>query len=185
MRSFDPLEIPMSGLKLIEASAGTGKTYSIALIFLRLLLERKLEIDQILVVTFTTAATEELRTRIRSRLCDAINHFENTVSAPNQDETLDEFLSALENRQEARTRLADALARMDEAAIYTIHGFGKDTKSMHGYHPNAEGNDGLFVSNKQISKLKATLPDVFVSTVQSLGIDYKPKIKLDGENILS
>ena len=69
--------------------------------------------------------------------------------------------------------------------IYTIHGFGKDTKSMHGYHPNAEGNDGLFVSNKQISKLKATLPDVFVSTVQSLGIDYKPKIKLDGENILS
>lgn len=69
--------------------------------------------------------------------------------------------------------------------IYTIHGFGKMTKSMHGYHPNDEGNDGLFVSNKKIIKSKVTLPDIFVSTINSLGIDYKPNIKLDGENALS
>ncbi len=69
--------------------------------------------------------------------------------------------------------------------IYTIHGFGKETKSMHGYHPNADGNDGLFVSNKKINTSKATLPDVFVSTVKSLGIEYKPKTRLDGKNILS
>ena len=69
--------------------------------------------------------------------------------------------------------------------LYTIHGFGKTTKSMHGYHPNDEGNDGLFVSNRKISQQKATLPDVFVSTVNSLGIDYNPKISLDGKNILS
>ena len=69
--------------------------------------------------------------------------------------------------------------------IYTIHGFGKETKSMHGYHPNAEGNDGLFVSNKKIKNTKVTLPDVFVSTINSLGIDYNPKAKLDGNNVLS
>ena len=69
--------------------------------------------------------------------------------------------------------------------IYTIHGFGKETKSMHGYHPNADGNDGLFVSNKNIKNDRITLPDVFVSTIKSLGIDYNPKITLDGDNILS
>jgi predicted AlkP superfamily pyrophosphatase or phosphodiesterase len=69
--------------------------------------------------------------------------------------------------------------------IYTIHGFGKETKSMHGYHPNAIGNDGVFVSNRKILENKATLPDVFVSAIESLGIDYKPKTPLDGRNILS
>jgi len=69
--------------------------------------------------------------------------------------------------------------------IYTIHGFGKDTKSMHGYHPDDEGNDGLFVSNREITSDKATLPDVFVSTINSLKIQYQPKVTLDGRNILS
>ncbi len=69
--------------------------------------------------------------------------------------------------------------------IYTIHGFGKDTQSMHGYHPDADGNDGLFVSNKKINASKVTLPDVFCTTVSSLGINYEPKTSLDGKNVLS
>lgn len=69
--------------------------------------------------------------------------------------------------------------------VYTIHGFGKTTKSMHGYHPNDEGNDGLFVSNRNITSDKVSLPDVFVSTIKSLGIKYESKVELDGENILS
>lgn len=69
--------------------------------------------------------------------------------------------------------------------LYTIHGFGKDTKSMHGYHPDSEGNDGLFVTNKRINTSKVTLPDVFCSTINSLGIEYNPKIGLDGQNVLS
>ena len=69
--------------------------------------------------------------------------------------------------------------------INTIHGFGKETKSMHGYHPKAEGNDGLFVSNKKINAKKATLPDVFASSIQSLNINYNPEFELDGKNILS
>ena len=69
--------------------------------------------------------------------------------------------------------------------IYTIHGFGKTTKSMHGYHPDADGNDGIFVSNRNINAKKVTLPDVFSSTINSLGIDYNPKAGLDGNNVLS
>ncbi len=67
----------------------------------------------------------------------------------------------------------------------TIHGLGKNTLSMHGYHPDASGNEGVFVSNRNIITSKATLPDVFVSTINSLGITYCPKVGLDGINIIS
>ena len=59
------------GVNLIEASAGTGKTYTIAMLVLRLVVESDIPIDKILVVTFTKAATEELKARIRNRLADA------------------------------------------------------------------------------------------------------------------
>jgi len=65
---FNPLSTPLEGINLIEASAGTGKTYTIATLVIRLLLENDLSIHQILVVTFTEAATTELKDRIRKRL---------------------------------------------------------------------------------------------------------------------
>jgi len=71
MRSFDPLNTPLTGTSLIEASAGTGKTHAIEGLFLRLILEKRLSVEQTLVVTFTKAATEELKTRIRTRLIAA------------------------------------------------------------------------------------------------------------------
>ena len=63
---------PLKGTRLIEASAGTGKTYTIAGLYLRLLIEENLTVTQILVVTFTEAATQELRGRIRQRIYDAL-----------------------------------------------------------------------------------------------------------------
>ncbi|MCL1980795.1 MAG: UvrD-helicase domain-containing protein, partial [Proteobacteria bacterium] len=72
MQPLDLLSLRLSGWRLLEASAGTGKTYTLTLLFLRLLLERELAIDQILVVTFTRAATGELRDRIRQRLRQAL-----------------------------------------------------------------------------------------------------------------
>ena len=68
MQPLDPLAVPLEGVRLLEASAGTGKTWTIAALYLRLLLERGLEVPEILVVTFTQAATEELRERIRGRV---------------------------------------------------------------------------------------------------------------------
>ncbi|MDH3330506.1 MAG: UvrD-helicase domain-containing protein, partial [Desulfobulbaceae bacterium] len=126
MLGFDPVRFPLNGQRLIEASAGTGKTYSIALLFLRLLLERKLDVEQILVVTFTTAATDELRSRISLRLHEALDRLDHTADAGEEeldDGILDKLLARVGNREEARTRIVDALARMDEAAVYTIHGF--------------------------------------------------------------
>ncbi|WP_369915233.1 exodeoxyribonuclease V subunit beta [Xanthomonas sp. NCPPB 3005] len=67
--AHDPyLTLPLHGVRLIEASAGTGKTFTLATLFTRLVVERGLRIGQILAVTFTEAATQELRRRIRERL---------------------------------------------------------------------------------------------------------------------
>ena len=68
MKPLDPLDVPLPALQLIEANAGTGKTYTITTLYLRLLLERRLEVGQILVVTYTNAATAELRRKVRERI---------------------------------------------------------------------------------------------------------------------
>ncbi|NVM26763.1 MAG: UvrD-helicase domain-containing protein, partial [Desulfobacterales bacterium] len=78
MTGFDNIDLlnsPLEGTNLIEASAGTGKTYALAGLFLRLILEKNLSVNEILVVTFTVPATEELRDRIRTRLREALEAF--------------------------------------------------------------------------------------------------------------
>jgi exodeoxyribonuclease V beta subunit len=66
-KPLDLKALDLSGTHLIEASAGTGKTYAIASLFLRLRLEMKVPGESILVVTYTVPATDELKTRIRTR----------------------------------------------------------------------------------------------------------------------
>ncbi len=110
-----------SGPLLIEASAGTGKTYTIAGLVLRLLLERAgLTIAQILVTTFTELATAELRGRIRDLLRAALLAFQ---SGQSKDPLLAVALEKYPEHPTAVARLKDALAHFDEAPIYTIHGF--------------------------------------------------------------
>ncbi|MBN2125681.1 MAG: UvrD-helicase domain-containing protein, partial [Deltaproteobacteria bacterium] len=117
---FDILSSPLEGTNLIEASAGTGKTYTVAGLFLRLVLEKGFAVSEILVVTFTQAATEELKDRIRSRLREALAAF-------TRGETGDPFLGVLLQRhgREALSlsRLREALYDFDRAAVFTIHGF--------------------------------------------------------------
>jgi len=119
------LDLPLNGVKLIEASAGTGKTYTITNLYLRHIFEGRSPAD-ILVVTFTNAATEELRGRIRARVHDTLKLF----NKPEPCE--DGFLSLLlaqrqsldsKNQQRQLRQLQLALRSMDEAAIFTIHGF--------------------------------------------------------------
>ncbi len=116
MDKLQPLNLPLNGSTLIEASAGTGKTYTITTLFIRLLLEKKCAIDQILVVTFTIAATEELRIKIRERVAAALECLE---YPPGKDETLNELLSHYD-RTEAIAMLSDVAARLDELAVFTI-----------------------------------------------------------------
>lgn len=122
---LEPMTLPLSGARLIEASAGTGKTYTISGLYLRLLLgvgSAALTCEQILVVTFTNAATEELRDRIRARIRQA---YRACLGLPEQDPFINELLANLdaEQRRDALIRLDLALKSLDEAAIFTIHGF--------------------------------------------------------------
>ena len=124
---FDVFACEIGGTRLIEASAGTGKTWNLCGIYLRLLLEHALDVQQILVVTFTNAATAELSERIRSRIVDTLACLRGAACAAG-----DGFVPALLANLRARVPLGDdalaarldvALQTFDEAAILTIHGF--------------------------------------------------------------
>ena len=118
-----PESLPLQGVHLIEASAGTGKTFNITRIYLRMLLHRQLPLDNILVMTFTRAATEELRARIAEELRNALLHWERLSHD-------DDFYRALaenmpDGGMDAPVLLKNALLLLDEAPILTIHGFCK------------------------------------------------------------
>ncbi|WP_254275704.1 exodeoxyribonuclease V subunit beta [Halomonas sp. 3H] len=93
--TLDPIRLPLTGSRLIEASAGTGKTFTIALLYVRLVLGPRDEADaesfpraltppEILVVTFTNAATRELRDRIRARLVEAAEAFQDAANTEDE-----------------------------------------------------------------------------------------------------
>jgi exodeoxyribonuclease V beta subunit len=136
----EPLDVftcALTGVNQIEASAGTGKTWNICALYVRLLLERDLNADQILVVTFTEAATAELHERIRGRLAElarAIEVDEGDGEDPTGDPSGDPFVAQLLNttlgpggieRDVAGKRIRRALSAFDQAAIHTIHAFCK------------------------------------------------------------
>ncbi|VAX76572.1 RecBCD enzyme subunit RecB [Serratia symbiotica] len=125
---LNPLTLPLFGERLIEASAGTGKTFTIGTLYLRLLLglgkdsafHRPLSIEEILVVTFTEVATEELRARIRKN----IRKMRLVCMLGKSEEPLfSALLDEIDDLPYAAAKLLTAERHIDEAAIYTIHGF--------------------------------------------------------------
>ncbi|WP_233774988.1 exodeoxyribonuclease V subunit beta [Haemophilus influenzae] len=148
---LNPITLPLNQISLIEASAGTGKTYTIGSLYLRLLLKagennfsRPLNVEEILVVTFTEMATEELKKKIRERITDAIDKL--IAFAETQDKSAfknDEFLTALCHDLdifEAIHRLKLAEQNMDLAAIYTIHGFCRRMLMQYAFHSGIHFN---------------------------------------------
>ena len=135
MQQLNPISIPLNAVSLIEASAGTGKTYTMGSLYLRLLLQvgenafpYALNVEQILVVTFTEMATEELKRKIRERIYDAkqkLTAYQQTQDSAvfGQDDFLRELVSTITDLPLAIQRLTLAEQNMDLAAIYTIHGF--------------------------------------------------------------
>ncbi|MEN8244340.1 MAG: exodeoxyribonuclease V subunit beta [Thermodesulfobacteriota bacterium] len=117
---FDILGVPLAGTNLIEASAGTGKTYTIAGLYLRLILEKRFKVDQILVVTFTKSATEELKQRIRLRLLEARQAF---MAGESDDKLLGALVRQSRDPEISLGRITDAIRDFDACAIFTIHGF--------------------------------------------------------------
>jgi len=137
-QSLDPLILPLHGERLIEASAGTGKTFTIAALYLRLLLglggaqafPRPLSVEELLVVTFTEAATEELRGRIRANIHELrIACIRNKTTHP----LLASLLEQIDDKSLAARILLLAEQQMDEAAIFTIHGFCQRMLSLNAF----------------------------------------------------
>ncbi len=151
---LDPLRFALSGRSLIEASAGTGKTFTIAMLYVRLVLghdpsngcARPLTPPEILVVTFTDAATKELRDRIRARLTEAAGYFQ---ADPRGVEPLPpgkiDLLHALRDDYPPQQwpacarRLQLAAEWMDEAAVSTIHAWCNRMLREHAFD-----SDSLF-----------------------------------------
>ena len=123
VQRLDVLAEGLTGMRLIEASAGTGKTHTLTDLYLRLVLEAGRPVDRILVVTFTEAAKADLRDRIRARLDAAREAFERGAPADPKDEVLAGLLGRLPDHSAAERRLANSVQGFDEAAILTIHGF--------------------------------------------------------------
>lgn len=148
---LDALSFPLRGSALIEASAGTGKTFTIAALYLRLVLghggdaafPRALTPPEILVVTFTEAATKELRDRIRARLAEAAEAFLQAGAVK------DPLLQALrkdypESEWPARAQqLRVAADWMDEAAVSTIHGWCNRMLREHAFDSGTLFNQAL------------------------------------------
>ncbi|KRG37888.1 exodeoxyribonuclease V subunit beta [Stenotrophomonas panacihumi] len=132
MSVVDPyLDLPLEGLRLIEASAGTGKTFTLATLATRLVVEHGWRVGELLAVTFTEAATQELRKRIRERLALAARLVGTPVDTQAASpevaltaELLQRHLAASgEPVEKLRQRLVAAADEIDLSAIFTIHGF--------------------------------------------------------------
>ncbi|MGH8216842.1 MAG: UvrD-helicase domain-containing protein, partial [Rhodanobacteraceae bacterium] len=144
-----PLDLPLAGVRLVEASAGTGKTFTIATLYLRLVLERGLAPGRIVVATFTRAATAELAMRLRARLRVAAEILRGQDPAREREEDDGEAKAtraviahalAAADAGALAARARDAELAMDTAVIGTLHGFcnrvlnefGFETGRAHG-----------------------------------------------------
>jgi exodeoxyribonuclease V beta subunit len=155
---LDFAHAPLAGTVLVEASAGTGKTWTIAALVLRLLLEEHVpgvlcRIEDILVVTYTNAATEELRERILALLVAARQGLENGVS---DDPRVRHALRVTEHRRTAARDAMDlAIASFDLAPIHTIHGFCQRALADHAFESGRQFDAGILADETALREAAA------------------------------
>ncbi len=183
---LDPLRFPLSGSRLIEASAGTGKTFTIAALYLRLVLghgddeaafPRPLTPPEILVVTFTDAATKELRDRIRARLAEAAAYFRAEPSGPAADDLLQQLRDTYppEHWAACARKLQLAAEWMDEAAVSTIHSWCNRMLREHAFD-----SDSLFtqrLETDQAELLAEVVRDYWRSFMYPLDADAARRVR--------
>lgn len=180
MKALDAMTFPLSGASLIEASAGTGKTYTIVNLFLRLLLGhgcRPHELSEILVVTFTNAATAELRHRIRMRLQDAQRAL---LQGQSEDAFLTRLLDEIADRQQAQLRLSLAIREMDAASVFTIHSFSQRMLAEFAFESGVAYEQTLIMDESQLRQQAVedywrrqivSLPPALLSMLQNVWPD--------------
>lgn len=168
---FDPVQPLAATTVLLEASAGTGKTYNIANLFLRLLVEKRVPVESILVVTFTEAATAELRDRIRARIRHALDRLRRmAVDGASSDEDDDEVIAHLAARARAGGGfeptlrvLREALEGFDEAAITTIHGFCRRMLQQNAFESGVDFEAELVADARPL--VEEVVQDFWLSTL--------------------
>ena len=158
---LNPLALPLHGNRLIEASAGTGKTYTIANLYLRILLRhgttesqhaKPLTVDQILVVTFTEAATGELRDRIRARIHETREAF---IAEKSNDPFIQQLIDDMPSPAHCIAILLTAEQQIDEAAIFTIHGFCQRMLKQHAFESGTLFTSELITDTDSLLQLCA------------------------------
>lgn len=156
-------DFPLWGSRLIEASAGTGKTWTIAALYLRLVLghgganahPRALLPSEILVMTFTRAATRELSDRIRARLTEAVQCFRGERQPAPHDTLLQGLLADYPEGQErtaAAWRLAMAAEAMDDAAVFTIDAWCQRMLREHAFDSGNLFDEELAADEEQLRR---------------------------------
>lgn len=197
MKELNPLTLPLNQNALIEASAGTGKTYTITTLYLRAILGLRstdkellpLTVDQILVVTFTEAATQELRDRIRNKLKEAQGALLQTLSQNSTSDIDSTLKSVIEHFREsfkkmntqasnqeiilaAYHRIQDALTLIDEASIFTIHGFCQRCLNQFAFETKMAFEQSFEMDNQPY--VKQSLYDFWRQYALDLsGVEYK------------
>lgn len=132
---FKVESVLLEGNNLIEASAGTGKTYSIAILVLRLIIETDTPIEKVLLVTFTEAAAAELKERTQAFLYLALKECKSPGTSGN-DTIKNIVQKALKNKINVESKLKAALLDLDKATISTIHGFCQQTLTEFAFETN-------------------------------------------------
>lgn len=164
--AFDLTGLLPRGVTVLEASAGTGKTYTIAGLVIRWVAETRLRLPNLLVVTFTRAATAELRDRVRQRLVAATDHLEAAQegTAPDTDDEVLRLLADVAPDEVARRRrrLARALTDIDVATISTIHGFCQHVLDGLGLASDLERGADLVDDHREL--IEEVVDDLLVDT---------------------
>ena len=166
MKALNLIDFPLDGLSLIEASAGTGKTYALANLYLRYLLEKQFTVDQILVVTFTEAATQELKDRIRCRIKELGEVFDGLETEDDVLSTLFQASLSKETVNADRFRLKIAERQIDQAEIHTIHGFCQQLLRLHALDSRSPLKQNLLEDQKPL--LKQVIEDFWRQQVLAL-----------------
>ncbi len=138
-KAFNIDSAPLDGVNLVEASAGTGKTYNIEALFVRLVIEKGHSPDEILVVTFTEAATKELRSRIRARMEETRKTLFSEV--PPEDFFLKSMWEKFRNgeiEEGALEHLQTAIQNFDQSNISTIHSFARSVLQEYAFSSGSE-----------------------------------------------
>ena len=173
---LESYKCPLNGNHLVEAGAGTGKTYNIQILFMRLLLQG-IPITEILVVTFTELATAELRDRLRRILSETLNaclQFATDGSLPESNKQILPFFDATRcpeaftenNVEDILKRLKAAQQSFDDAPVSTIHGFCSrmlnenafESGLRYGMKPRTDVSDLIFKALNDFCRQECYLP---------------------------